>query len=58
VTVLGKRQLCVVKCKRKDLLSTSIVGKNRFISAVRVKSWDEFSSGVSKITNLNFLDVS
>jgi hypothetical protein len=27
VTVLGKRQLCVVKCKRKDLLSTSIVGK-------------------------------
>jgi hypothetical protein len=28
VTVLGKRQLCVVKCKRKDLLSTSIVGKN------------------------------
>jgi hypothetical protein len=28
VTVLGKRQLCVVKCKRKDLLSTSIVEKN------------------------------
>jgi hypothetical protein len=30
VTVLGKRQLCVVKCKRKDLLSTSIVGKINF----------------------------
>jgi hypothetical protein len=27
VTVLGKRQLCVVKCKRKDLLSASIVEK-------------------------------
>jgi hypothetical protein len=30
VTVIGKRQLCVVKCKCKDLLSTSIVEKSRF----------------------------
>jgi hypothetical protein len=30
VTVLGKRKLCVVKCKREDLLSTSIVEKKLF----------------------------
>jgi hypothetical protein len=31
VTVLGKRKLCVVKCKREDLLSTSIVEKKFFL---------------------------
>jgi hypothetical protein len=39
VTVLGKRQLCVVKCKRKDLLSTSIVEKlffSKFVDIITI----------------------
>jgi hypothetical protein len=38
VTVLRKRQLCVVKCKRKDLLSTSIVGKKYFSSLGQIST--------------------
>jgi hypothetical protein len=48
VTVLGKRQLCVVKCKRKDLLSTSIVEKLHFLKKLQLFSADGFYNFVLK----------